>query len=314
MTEAINIIKVVTRLRDLSQDPNSQPIIVRRGVLPSIVTFLANDNFDVKLIATQTINFLASHPDNRALMVQEKNLLPNVHDVYKCCEHKRSPVEESMYKLTREVLSYLCEHISEEIAKTLPDGFSKMMSNCGLQFGRSGLRHQHKNSHAGDFELQKKHNLIIVVDELKSGEQVRSQLQKLVLATPGTISYTINVSNNRITLYTRTPTEKLLEVFAKNGLTRTTVVMDAICETEFRKPAGSGEAGQGMDKENDEPEYLSPETNTDSSTYKKSLVAFGQADTLEQRLAKRKKRQQQKDRQQKEESGFLTKITSLRFW
>lgn len=286
---------------------------MRRGVLPSIVTFLTNDDFDVKLIAAQTICFLASHPDNRALMVQEKHLLLNLYNVYSLtCEHKRTSAEESMYKLIHDVLAFLCEHISSEDAKSLPPGFSKMMEQYELQLGQSSTHRSYNQSQQMGFELQKKHNLIIVVDELKRGEQVRSQLQKLILSTPGTISYTINLSNNRVTLYTRTPTDRLLEVFAKSGLTSTTVVMDAICETEFRKPSGSGEADE-LDKENQEPEYLSPEISNDTSAYKKSLVAFGQAETLEQRIAKRKKRQRHQ-KQQQEESGFLTKLTSLRFW
>eukprot|EP00995_Heteronema_vittatum_P000499 NODE_1066_length_1078_cov_180.125364_g743_i0.p1 GENE.NODE_1066_length_1078_cov_180.125364_g743_i0~~NODE_1066_length_1078_cov_180.125364_g743_i0.p1 ORF type:complete len:254 (-),score=77.95 NODE_1066_length_1078_cov_180.125364_g743_i0:245-1006(-) len=82
MAEVVNELTVVTKLRALSLDPNNQPYIVRRNILPTLLKFLTCGDKQVTLLAAETLNTLSSHPDNPDYMCREKGLVPAVVKLY----------------------------------------------------------------------------------------------------------------------------------------------------------------------------------------------------------------------------------------
>lgn len=72
MSEVVNEVSVVTKLYKLALDPANQPYIVRRNILPTLVKFLSNKDTDVVQRSAETLQLLASHPDNPDYMCREK--------------------------------------------------------------------------------------------------------------------------------------------------------------------------------------------------------------------------------------------------
>jgi hypothetical protein len=298
--EIVDVLRVANKLRTLAQDYDNRPVIVRRGVLPSLITFLNNDTIEIRIIASETLSLLSSHPDNKQIMSAEPNLINSVCTQFKATTSAQEGQKEAVLRSNvSDILSNLIDYLSEE-----------QMQQAGLSLKEVLKTLRTKEQQLEQTKQIKKHNLIIEVDELRKGEAARQALQKVILQAKGTISYTISVADRRVNLYTRTSTEKILGLFSEKGFT-CNVVQDVICETEYRKPTAKKNTEE--DKENREPKYLSPEKKKQDLAYKNSLVSHG--DSYEARLAQARAKKDKKEKEQ--ESGgvsrFLTKITSL-FW
>ena len=339
--EAVDIKQIAIKLRNLAKDPEHQPYIARRGVLPAMIGFVDGSNAEVRVIGAEALRFLASHPDNRKVLVDEPNLVDTL-----CKAFNNSSTEPVLREVIGDILLYLSDHLSEahknqSLSLTQVLAFSKSQqvstsadsSASGFTTPVSekskGLTSSSQQQHQQP-QLTHKRNLVLSVPSLKNDES-QQQLQKVLLSIRGTISFRVNLQQKTVALYTKTTTERILVVL-EGAKFPATVLKEVSAE-----PASSG-AGSG-DKENSapsktgasssnttningpsspgSPKYLRKESieAAAESEYKRSLVATtgSGADSLEARIAKQ---QQQKQKAQEERAGvskFLNKITSV-FW
>lgn len=294
---------VILRLYTLAQTPENQPVIVRRGVIPNLITFLENEDLEIKLLACQTLKLLSQHPDNKQLLAQDSNLLQQISSVFQGTKESTSTVCESIRLQISDIFHYLSPYMTESQLETAGVDVKLVLNLLKVQLGQKDQK-------------EKKRNLVISVEQLKDSnvEQVRHFIHKLVMSLPGMLSYTF--TKDRAKFYLRTPTDKLLNVLQSNGL-KCTVISETVCETEYKnagKPNGSDDVGP------EEPSYLKEE---ESSAYKRSLVLS--AESLEDRIARRKKKgkeiagspQKTKEEKPQEDkstaSKLFNKVTSF-FW
>lgn len=74
---------LVKRLKLLASDVENQPIVCRRGVLPSLLLFLQNTDPEVRIIAAETLVLLSSHADNPDCLCRERGLVQIVVSSYR---------------------------------------------------------------------------------------------------------------------------------------------------------------------------------------------------------------------------------------
>ncbi|KAF0978230.1 hypothetical protein FDP41_002745 [Naegleria fowleri] len=321
-TVAVDVHRVVTKLRTLSMDRDNQPVIVRRGVTTSLVSFLSQPHYhvNVKVIACETLKMLSSHPDNPELMAKEPSLVESLISMYKSEVDKTN----ALCVLIQDIINNLYGNLSREQLEMLPSDLlsSQAPVNGSIASSVAALANSSNNGSASSVDAKKKkkrkkRNVVLQVDQLVNEKQ-RQRLEELILQLKGTISYTFNVPKKQVTIYTRTSTEKILEELAKNSY-MTSVISDSICETEYNHH-------YSYDKENYTPQYLSSEksssstnnnnNNTQKSSYMQSLVAC-EDNSLQARRKKKagtsSQQQQSKEEQGNGVSGFISKITSV-FW
>lgn len=293
-TVAVDVHRVVTKLRTLALDRENQPVIVRRGVTTSLVSFLSQPhyNVNVKVIACETLKMLSSHPDNTDLMAKEPNLVESLSSLFKAEVDKSN----TLCVLINEIINNLYNNLSSDQMEMLP---SELLSSQAPGNGSAATDAKKKKK-------RKKRNVVLQIEQLVNEKQ-RQKLEELILQLKGTISYTF--SKKQLTLYTRTSTEKILEELAKNSYSAS-VISDSVCETEYNNFA--------YDKENYTPQYQEKATATNvpqkptSSSYMQSLVAC-EDNSLSARRKKKQAPQQGGNEQGSGVTGFISKITSV-FW
>ncbi|EFC45492.1 predicted protein [Naegleria gruberi] len=298
-TVAVDVHRVVTKLRTLALDRDNQPVIVRRGVTTSLVSFLSQPHYstNVKIIACETIKMLSSHPDNTDLMSKEPNIIESLVALYKSEVDKTN----TLCTLIHEIINNLYMNLGREQLELLPNDLISVQAPMNEQINASNIDAKKK-------KRRKKRNVVLQIEQL-TNEKQRQRLEELILQLKGTISYTFNVPKKQVTVYTRTSTDKILEELAKNSYT-ISVISDSVCETEYNNI--------NYDKENYQPQYLSPEKTqaaqkqpTKASSYMQSLVAC--EDNSLQARRKKKQQQQPKEENGSGVTGFISKITSV-FW
>ena len=101
------VVEVSRQLRTLSADPESQPYIVRRGILPGLVGFLKHEEAEVVENSIEALKMLSSHRDNHSRMCKEPALLASVWDAF------TSSLDTRVKQLAGETLAQLFESMLE---------------------------------------------------------------------------------------------------------------------------------------------------------------------------------------------------------
>jgi hypothetical protein len=104
MAELVNEISVVKKLWNLSSEPNNQPYIVRRNILPALIKFLQSKDPQVSQLAAETLKLLSSHPDNPEYICREKGLLQTLVKVYKA-EQENETLKSTLAAVLRNLHS-----------------------------------------------------------------------------------------------------------------------------------------------------------------------------------------------------------------
>ncbi|KAL0479812.1 hypothetical protein AKO1_007461 [Acrasis kona] len=294
MTEVGDVSKVVLRLRTLASDPTNQPVIVRRGVLPSVVSFVQPHHSEqVRAVAAETLRFLASHEDNRQIMAQEPRLVESLTIVFNnnpalntsTGSEDNSQQLDNLSIYTRDILTTLYPFLTDKQKQQLPS----------LQQQLEALKKK---------KLRKKHNVSLIVKELTT-DKIRSNLESIILNhLRDSISYTFSVPEHRVNIYTRASTERILQTFSSNGFT-CSVLLDSICETEYNN--GGADLEELDEKENNKPKYV--ERRQDDA-HRKTLVS---CDSIEARLDRKTRKKEKQQQQQQQAGSFIGKIASI-FW
>mmetsp|Transcript_3417 Transcript_3417/g.5036 ORF Transcript_3417/g.5036 Transcript_3417/m.5036 type:complete len:286 (+) Transcript_3417:213-1070(+) len=282
--EIVDPLKVVLRIRNLARDYDSRPIIVRRGVLLSLLNFIQSTNIDnVQTVAAEALKLLSSHPDNKLRIAQEPNLVETL-----CHVASEVHVQTFVVDTITNLSSYLTTE-QRELCKTNPI------------LGDALMQSKSKNKK----KRKKKRNVVFRVEPMNT-EESRHKLKRIILSTKGTISYTLSAPDSRVNIYTRTKTERFVDLFSRNGF-KAVVLSDAVCESEYEADKNDME-----DKENQKPQYLDPEKRKQQITNaRRSLARTG--DSLQARLAKRKAAENQNDDDEGTMSRIFSRVTSY-FW
>jgi len=74
---------LVKRLKLLASDVDNQPVVCRRGILPSLLLFLQNTDPEVRHTAAETLVSLSSHPENPDCLCRERGLVQIVVSSYR---------------------------------------------------------------------------------------------------------------------------------------------------------------------------------------------------------------------------------------
>jgi len=120
MAEVVNELSVVSKLWNLSSDPNNQPYIVRRNILPALLRFLQSKDPQVTQLSAETLKFLSSHPDNHEYICREKGLLQTIVKVYKA-EQENEKLRSTLAAVLRNLHSAIPTEThskSEEVDRT----------------------------------------------------------------------------------------------------------------------------------------------------------------------------------------------------
>lgn len=232
MTEAVavDVTRIVNRLRTLALDYDSRPIIVRRGVLPNLIRFLKSEDEQVKLLASETLRLLASHPENPKIMSEEANLVSTV------CKVLNNKATHSTIKSNlQEVLINLADFLTEE----------QKESSLSLQVLLQTLKRKQQEPR----DQHRKRNLVLSAEQLNS-ESARHEIQEVILSVKGIISFTCNIPERTIHLYTRTEPAIIMRALNDAGY-ESKIISDDLCSPDKRKR-------RSEDKENRKPEYLQP--------------------------------------------------------
>lgn len=175
--------KIVNKLFLLSQETSNQAVIVRRGVLPSLVTFLKNDQIQVQVKSCETLKNLSSHPDNQKIMSTESNLVDSLILVFND-KHTNSQVRQ----LISEILINLSDYLTDE----------QKESTLSLKVVLESLKN-----------LGKKRMIIL---SFKKMDVEKEKIQKILLQMKGTISCSFDMNQKRLTLFTRSPSQYVLTI------------------------------------------------------------------------------------------------------
>lgn len=177
--------KIVNKLFLLSQETSNQAVIVRRGVLPSLVTFLKNEQVSVQVKSCETLKNLSSHPDNQKIMSTEPNLVDSLIKVFND-KHTNSQVRQ----LISEILINLSDYLTDE----------QKESTLSLKVVLESLKN-----------LGKKRMIILTIKKMET-EKERNQIQKIVLQIKGTISCSFDLNQQKLTLFTRSTSQYVLSL------------------------------------------------------------------------------------------------------
>ena len=114
------VVEVSRQLCRLSADPESQPYIVRRGILPGLVGFLKNEEPEVVENSAEALKLLSSHRDNHSRMCKEPMLLPSVWDAFTCSLDTR--VKQLAGETLAQLFDTMMEYYSggEEMQRSAP--------------------------------------------------------------------------------------------------------------------------------------------------------------------------------------------------
>lgn len=280
------------KLRMLSLTPSNRAVICRRGVPASLVQFISQSapTSQVASLAIETLYLLSEEESNLPLLASEPNLISTVQKTL-------SALNTSEEKAASPVTVEECENSEGEF-------MSKMKRNaeyhCQELLKRLQPQDAKSQENKSKEKLRKKHTIKFQIENLV---QNRKSIEAILLKNSGTISYKFNIKEDYVSVYTRSKTEKLIQLLSQLG--KITVLQDSICETEYNNENVLPVVGFNGKK----PEYLKKDT-TSVSDYKKSLVAVSREDRL-------KKRKEKPSAPQKVEEdnggGFLKKLTSV-FW
>lgn len=257
---------------------------------------MKSDVPEVKILAAESIKLLSQHPENPKMMAQDRDLVPAL------CSSSNSE-EPKLEQLIADILVQLSEYLTK-------DQRDHFRMNISLNDALS-LKKKRQGS-----SRKKKRNVVFIVEPMNT-ESAKQQLKKLILSTKGTISYTISAPDSKVHVYTRTKTERFLDLFSRAGF-KARVISDAVCETEYKTVDENGDKENQLPKENIK--YIEPEKQK-SEIVKNRRAVVSCGDSLQARMQERRKNRIQEKETQKSQvqeegagvGGFISKLTSV-FW
>jgi len=179
---------VVNQLRELAKVPSNREFIVKdQGCLPGLVLFLENEDIEVVHTALETISLLSKAKPNQNHMKNELGLLVSLEklNTRDTAPRMRTLADEIIFTLTEE----------EAPAPTAAAmATSSKYSLKGASFFSKGAA------------PAKSRNMTFEIDGLDSVE-TRKQTEDALLSVMGTISFTFDMMNGRVTVRARKDVE-----------------------------------------------------------------------------------------------------------
>eukprot|EP01060_Flectonema_neradi_P036035 TRINITY_DN681_c3_g1_i1.p1 TRINITY_DN681_c3_g1~~TRINITY_DN681_c3_g1_i1.p1 ORF type:complete len:291 (+),score=68.91 TRINITY_DN681_c3_g1_i1:52-924(+) len=290
MSGGAQALTVVKRLHELSGDVANQPYIARRGILPTLKSFLGNSELEVQVVAAKTLALLASHPDNPECISQEPGMISAIVKAFESSDDKE--LKETLDK------------VMGNLKSVLPDPKKQAAASGATKNKKAypSVPEHHKRqiaprTKAGDRVKAQRRHMLVRLPELNSSNV--DDIEHLLQHIRGMISYSIDTQNKTLTLFLSTPRQ----ILAKH-LTDVGFQMEVVEETLAKQ--GGKSSGPG-------PAYLSS-GEPQESDYKRSLVVQGGdgggSSSLSSRLERQRKRNQASDEDRGSVAGFFRSLLS----
>mmetsp|Transcript_34493 Transcript_34493/g.40335 ORF Transcript_34493/g.40335 Transcript_34493/m.40335 type:complete len:323 (-) Transcript_34493:75-1043(-) len=311
-------LNLAKRYLSLVQDFKNRPVVARRNTIPSLLKLLKSTDVDVRLVAAETIALLAEHPDNPQFLCKEKEFLRTVYEAY-----HDSEVDELFHSLLSRVFDALrvCldeneseqartdEHIDPAVVESRPEPTS---SNAPPVDGAESARIAKGRTTRILKSVGRCRTLTLQVwlaTEQRGNTlspRVSSDLQELLHTTRGVVSFSIDSTEAKVTMFASTALLTLKQLLRDGGYE-----CDVIGEVKLESSSVNADTNSSSNRS--APRYLDSIKSFASSLYQNSLVLHGtDANTLASRL-KQQKEEARRKRNQKEVSqvhSFLTKLTA----
>eukprot|EP00759_Apiculatamorpha_spiralis_P013165 PhF_6_TR19946/c1_g1_i2/m.29040 len=290
MAEASEI-ALSQRLRTLCEEYNNRPYIARRGVLPTLVKFLQNENHEVQMNAAETLRLLSEHPENPEPMCKEKGLLQALAAAYEATEEK----DPEVFQVVAEIISNLESALEQRTARG--------PSVAPITEAESAMTSKNRGQRITQSVVGRTRTITLEIPTMSDANS--ASLVDLLECTRGVVSFTLDTVARTATLYTSTSTPTLLRLMEDKGFI---AIVRSETNPQARQRRVSATPIQA-------PQYLSG-SHEGSSEYLRSIVLHGVdgnslSSRLErQKLEKAKNAKEKNAKQVGQLTGFFQKITS----
>lgn len=299
--EAPNARAMAKQLLTLSQDPDNQPFIVQeKGCLSGLVQYTQHPNTDVVLLSTRALQFLSSHPQNKAAMKDFPELVDLITlALERADEHPR------ITEFVHGTLGNLGVHVpdsesdedeereDEDEEKTSGDAENAgdLRNNAtngnssGGPIGKKGKKGQ-KGQRKEKKELGAFRTLTLAVTGL-GDHDAREEVETLVIKVAGVISVTVNPERGHVFVGTRETGDAIIKSLSQSlasGGHTAKVVVAAGAATG----AAADESYENGMASDDELEYLEEDDYDDEGNEAK-IARPDQDSSLQGRLDEQKR-------------------------
>eukprot|EP00049_Salpingoeca_infusionum_P019139 m.360421 g.360421 ORF g.360421 m.360421 type:complete len:282 (+) comp19027_c0_seq1:148-993(+) len=182
----MDVLKIVTQLRQLASDPRNRKAIVQdHGSLPGLVLFLDNSDPRVVETAVEALNLLSQCKENRRKMHSELGLMVSLERIV--ANQASTP---AAVKGAEQTIDNIMDTITVcKTSQRVPLGGLQPRDHCetpGFMNGKSKM--------ARTLVMQ-----VTGLDDLQS----RKVVERALLATQGVVSFTFDMKASRVTIRVR---------------------------------------------------------------------------------------------------------------
>ena len=310
--DAPNSRAIARQLLELAQDPDNQPFIAQeKGCLAGLVGYVVHPDADVALMASRTLEFLASHPQNKRSMREFPGLLDALNEA-----HSRPDGNERTKEFAGNALVRL--------GVALPRATTGQPAPAAPQGENAPHAHNTAERVAGDFASKKYYTLTLAVEGLDdNGTAV--VVQRVLVNVRGVVSVALQRERGLAVVGTRGDAlslDDLCDTLARAGISSTswpppappaiaTVHGPSANESQLSSGPGASPApaasGSPASNSHDDSGYLNEADYSSDSVHEGTIARWG-VSSLEARLAEQ--RREEELRAEKTER-LLSKVTSI---
>lgn len=291
---SVNELSLARRYHTLAKEYSHRPVVARRNTIPSLLKLLRSSDREVRLLAAETILFLAEHPENPEFLCHEKDFLACIYNEYQQSE----ATDAEIHGVVGNVFDHLRVCLEKE-GEGASRGATADGESCRIAKGRS------TRVARGVGQCR-----YVTVEIANASSHNLPQLEDSLHTIRGIVSYTMDIPTKRFTLYTSTPSGTIAKVLTDAGFTTVVISdMEAVVDEQenvggFRKHSFAQGAAPG---------YLNSAFRGGASIYQHTLVLHGMdSNTLASRIQQQKEEEmRKKNRAEKSQlNKFMSKLTA----
>jgi len=308
--EVPNSRAIAKQLLSLSKEPDNQPFIVQEeGCLAGLVQYTQHDDIEVVLISTRALQFLSSHPANKATMKEFPNLVSNLLSaVSRANEHGK--IKEFVYETLDNLnVSFKREDQSFDEEEEYDTENQPHLANTNTTTQKGASKPGKSDSKFGSKKPARPQGAFRTITFNVPGvgdRAFRHDIEMAALQVEGVISVTVNVDKEHLLIGTRDEGDEIVKSvvaeLAGDGLSVKVVVpRKAAQEAEDHNE----EAGY----DDDYPDYLEESDYETDEDERQETVARTGFSSLEARLEQQRK--EEEARNADKSSRLIGKVSGM---
>ena len=335
---------IVKRLAELAADEDSRSLIVKDGgCLAGVVKYLKHKDAVVHTLATQTVKLLASSPEIRAKLCEQKGLVNNLI-------HVQSLGDPRAQNIATMTLSILKTHINKEdtlfptnvesksalgmSATTAASANTNPSENTAPSESDNTLNQQRSSQSIKSMAAAVKRTKTIIHEKRKvrtttlkitgmEEDSKRTAIERSLIRLKGVVSVTLDRRRRRAIVVTRSAEDMSQDLIASistvEGVSATLRKKKRKVKSATEKKKTNDTSGGYLDSENQSGNagggYLDDEDDED--IYGPGVVSKFGAGSLQSQLAamrlKDEQKKKEKERQEKAQ-GYIAKVSNAIGW